>query len=233
MKLWRRWQKEAGDRIRLVTVAPEVRGACEFIRLLRTEKVLPALGHTLADAACVSRACDAGAMMSTHLGNGCPQMIHRHRNPIFAQLGEDRLAASFIPDGVHLPPEVLRSLWRAKAVGVLVTDAMAAAGAPPGRYSIGELEVEVGADRIVRQPGSPNLAGSALTMNDAVANLVRFARVPLAEAWDAASLRPWALLTAARAVRGPLRSTLIAKWSEGKFTPLAALRGERVLWAKE
>ncbi len=229
-RLWRRWQKAADGRIGLVTLAPEVRGAMPFIQKLRAEKVLPALGHTLADAERVALAVDAGAMLSTHLGNGCPQMVHRHLNPIFAQLGEDRLLASFIADGVHLPPEVLRSLWRAKGGGVLVTDAMAAAGAPPGHYSIGDLEVEVGADRIVRQPGTANLAGSALTMNEAVANLVRIARVPLADAWDAASLIPWALLRQAGSVRGPLGSTVLASWTNGELKPLAALRGTKVLW---
>jgi N-acetylglucosamine-6-phosphate deacetylase len=232
-KLWRRWQKAAGGRIRLVTIAPEVRGAIPFIRKLREEKVLPAIGHTLADAACVASATEAGAMMSTHLGNGCPQNMHRHQNPIFAQLGEDRLLASFIADGIHLPPEVLRALWRAKGGGILVTDAMAAAGAPPGRYSIGELELEVGADRIVRQPGSPNFAGSALTMNEAVANLVRFAHIPLADAWDAASLVPWALLTKAGVVRGPLTSTVIGNFADGELKMVAALRGGRVLWNAE
>ena len=114
----------------LTTVAPEVSGAVTFIRQLRAEGVLQALGHTLADAETVARACQAGALMTTHLGNGCPQMIHRHRNPIFAQLGEDRLAASVIADGVHLPSEVVRLFHRVKGADrtVLVTDAMSAAG---------------------------------------------------------------------------------------------------------
>jgi N-acetylglucosamine-6-phosphate deacetylase len=232
-KFWRRAQKAASGKIGLVTLAPEVRGAVPFIAWLRQQKVLPAIGHTLADAACVARAADAGAMMSTHLGNGCPQTMNRHLNPIFAQLGEDRLLASFIADGLHLPPEVLRALWRAKGGGVLVTDAMAAAGAPPGLYSIGDLELEVGRDRVVRQPGSANFAGSALTMCEAVANLVRYARVPLAEAWDAASLIPWALLRQAGAVRGALGSTVIAEWHEGEIKILAALRGSKMLWAAE
>jgi len=230
LKLWKRLQKIAGGRIGLVTLAPEVRGAMNFITQLRTEKVLPSIGHTLADAACIHRAADAGAMMSTHLGNGCPQVLPRHTNPIFAQLGEDRLLASFIADGVHLPDEVLRALWRAKGGGVLVTDAMAAAGAPPGLYSIGELAVKVGPDRIVRQPGSQNLAGSALTMCEAVANLVRVAHIALADAWDAASLIPWALLRQAGAVRGPLGSTVLATWSGGELKVEAALRGAKVLW---
>jgi N-acetylglucosamine-6-phosphate deacetylase len=233
-KLWTRLQSVAQGRIRLVTLAPEVAGALPFIQRLRTEKVLPAIGHTLADAVRISAAAEAGAMMSTHLGNGCPQMIARHANPIFAQAGEDRLAASFIADGVHLPPEVLRTLWRAKGSSrsVLVTDAMAGASAPPGRYSIGELEVQVGEDRVVRQPGTKNLAGSALTMEDAVAGLVRMAGVPLAEAWNAASVRPWELLRSAGAVKRKPESVVVARWDGNDLKVVATFRGTRVLWAK-
>ena len=232
-KLWAQLQKIARGKIKLVTLAPEVRGAVPFISQLRLEKVLPAIGHTMADAKTVAAAADAGALMSTHLGNGCPQTIQRHANPIFAQLGEDRLSASFIADGIHLPPEVLRSLWRAKgtARSVLVTDAMAGASAPPGRYSIGELEVQVGEDRVVRQPGTKNLAGSALTTENAVAGLVRMAGVSLAEAWDAASVRPWELLRRAGAVKRRPESVVVARWSKGTLKVVATFRGTQVLWA--
>jgi N-acetylglucosamine-6-phosphate deacetylase len=234
-KLWERLQSIAQGKIKLVTLAPEVRGALPFIMQLRVEKVLPAIGHTMADAKLIAAAAEAGAMMSTHLGNGCPQMMHRHANAIFAQLGEDRLWASFIADGIHLPPEVLRALWRAKGRerSVLVTDAMAAASAPPGRYSIGELEVQVGEDRIVRQPGTQNLAGSALTMERAVANLTRMAGVSLAEAWNAASVGPWELLRQAGAVKRRPESVVVARWADGELEVLATFRGTRVLWAKE
>ena len=231
-KLWRELQRIAEGRIRLVTLAPELRGACALIRELRTSGVLPALGHTLATHAQVAAACDAGAMLATHLGNGCPQAMHRHGNPIFAQLGEVRLWASLIADGAHLPPEVVRVFSAALgARAVLVTDAMSAAGAPPGRYSIGKLHVEVGSDGVVRQPGSPNLAGSSLTMGNAVANFARFTGLSLADAWDAASLRPWALLRKAGAVRKPTPgSTVIASVGE-RLKVLATLHGQRVLWS--
>jgi N-acetylglucosamine-6-phosphate deacetylase len=231
-RLWQRLQRAADGRIRLLTLAPEVRGALPLIRLLRSEGVLPALGHTMATAREVSDAADAGALMSTHLGNGCPQSIARHANPIFAQLGEDRLAASVIPDGIHLPPEVLRSIARAKGRTrtVLVTDAMAAAGAPPGRYRLGEMMVEVGTDRVVRQPGSPNLAGSALTMDDAVARYTAMTGEPLAESWDAASVRPAALLKRADTRKRVDLGTIIVDASGGGFRVIATLRGKRVLW---
>ena len=233
-KLWREWQRAADGRIALVTVAPEVRGVLPFIRQLRSENVLPALGHTMADAATIALACEAGALMTTHLGNGCPQMMHRHSNPVLAQLSEDRLAASIIPDGVHLPPEVVRLYHRVKGAArtVLVTDAMSAAGAPAGRYTIGDLVIEVGRDRVVRQPGSPNLAGSALTMSEAVAKYVEMTGVSLAESWEAASVRPWALLREAGVVKRVPPSTVLARWHGGRLDVLATLHGRRVLWSQ-
>ncbi len=233
-KLWREWQRAANGRIVLTTVAPEVKGAVTFIRQLRAENVLPALGHTMADAATIARACDAGALMTTHLGNGCPQLMHRHQNPVLAQLAEDRLAASIIPDGAHLPPEIVRLYRRVKGAEriVLVTDAMSAAGAPSGRYTIGDLEIEIGPDRIARQPGRPNLAGAAITMREAVERYVAMSGVPLAEAWDAASGRAWALLRRAGAVKRVPASSVFARWRGGKFDVHATLHGARVLWAK-
>lgn len=232
-RLWKRLQRASGERIRVVTIAPEVKGATKFIGSLRSENVLPAIGHTMADAKQIAAACEAGALMSTHLGNGCPQVMPRHANPIFAQMGEDRLAASLIPDGIHLPPEVLRSIARAKGRErvVLVTDAMAAAGAGPGRYRLGELMVEVGADRVVRQPGSQNLAGSALTMDDAVAGFCRMTGAPLAEAWDAASVLPAALLKQACNLRRVDLGTVIADARSGGFKVVCSIRGARVLWS--
>ena len=205
--LWQRWQRAAEGRIRLVTLAPEVRGAIPFIRQLCAENVIVALGHTLASREQITAAVDAGARLATHLGNGCPQQLHRHHNPVFAQLADDRLAASLIADGVHLPADVLRTFFRAKGATrtILITDAMAAAGAPPGRYTLSDLVLEVGRDRIVRHPGQPNFAGSALAMNDAIATLMRDAGATLAQAWAAASTIPRRLLGVS-----PTRDVIIA-----------------------
>ena len=232
--LWQRLQRATAQSVVLLTLAPEVRGALPFITRLRAEKVLPAIGHTMTDTALVERAAAAGALMSTHLGNGCPQLLHRHANPIYAQLGCDALSASLITDGIHLPAEVVRSMARAKGLArtVVVTDSMAAAGAPPGRYTIADMEMEVGADRIVRQPGSPNFAGSALTMDRAVANFAHMAAVPLADAWDAGSLLPWKLLDQAGAGLGRAREKgwIIAKAAAGSLQVRATWRGRKVLW---
>lgn len=218
--LWRRLQRAASGLICMVTLAPELRGATDFIRQLRAERILPAIGHTLATASQVRRAAEAGALLSTHLGNGCPEILHRHRNPIYAQLSEDRLAASLIADGVHLPPEVLRTFYRSKGWPrtVLVTDAMSAAGAAAGRFTLGDLVLEVGRDRIVRQPGKTHFAGSALTMDFAIGVFARSAQATLAQAWGAASTNPRRLL--ALAMRAPFApragGRIFAAWDEGK-----------------
>jgi N-acetylglucosamine-6-phosphate deacetylase len=195
-ELFRSFQQAADGLIRLVTLAPELSGATAFIRGRAAEGILVALGHTAAGEEDVQAAVDAGARMSTHLGNGCAQLLPRHSNPVTLQLGQDALAASFIADGLHLPPFLLKSFIRAKGVerSVLTTDCMAAAGAPPGRYTLGLLELEVGADRVVRQPGQPNFAGSALTLDNAVANTIAWVGIPPADAIDMASVHPARLL---------------------------------------
>jgi N-acetylglucosamine-6-phosphate deacetylase len=231
-KLWRRLQKAAEGLIRLLTIAPELPGAIPLIRQLRNEGVLVAVGHTMATRQQITAAAHAGAIMSTHLGNGCPQMLHRHDNPVVAQLGEDALSASFIADGIHLPPSVLRTFVRAKGPSrsVLVTDAMAAAGALPGRYTIGDLVVEVGSDRVVRQPGCPNFAGSALTMNGAVANSVKAGALSLADAWDAASTVPAKMLR--RFANCSVKpAQIILQDNEADLEIRAVIRAGRVLFA--
>jgi N-acetylglucosamine-6-phosphate deacetylase len=225
-KLWRRWQRAAGGLIRLVTLAPEIPRALPFITRLVNEGVVVAIGHTMAGASEIQRAADAGASLSTHLGNGCPQVLHRHKNPVLAQLGEDRLSATFIPDGIHLPPAVLRSFVRAKTSNrsIIVTDAMAAAGAPPGRYTLAGQTLKVGPDRIVRQPGQPNFAGSALTMNEAVARFAHYTRESLAESWIAGSTRPNAIISHRSS------AIVIAQNANATLRPVALIRNRRVLW---
>ena len=154
------------------------------------------MGHTAATSAEIGAAVSAGATMSTHLGNGCASMLPRHPNFIWDQLSDDRLLASVIVDGHHLPAAAVKAMARAKGVErtLLVTDATAAAGCPPGRYRRGSLDVELDATGRVAAPGASNLAGSALTMDRAVALAVRFTGLPLAEVLPMASTRPAAYL---------------------------------------
>jgi len=171
----RRLQDAAGGNIRLITLAPERPGSEEFIAGAVASGVRISLGHTDASELEIDRAIRAGATLCTHLGNGCPSEMHRHDNVIQRLLARDELIACFIPDGIHLPFFVLRNLVRCKGRErvLFTTDCMAAAGAPPGRFQIGPHWVEVGEDRVVREPGKPNFAGSALAPDEGVVNLQR------------------------------------------------------------
>jgi N-acetylglucosamine-6-phosphate deacetylase len=189
---FKRRQDAADGTIRLVTVAPESPGAIALVERLVAGGLRVAIGHTAASGAQIQAAVAAGATLSTHLGNGCAGMLPRHPNVIWEQLGEDRLLASIIVDGHHLPPATVRSMVRAKtpARTILVTDAMAAAGMPPGVYTIGGQKVELDATGRVAAPGASNLAGSALTLSAAVGHAVRFTGLPLDDVVEMASGRP-------------------------------------------
>jgi N-acetylglucosamine-6-phosphate deacetylase len=189
---FKRRQEAAQGRIALVTLAPEVEGAMELIEYLVGENIRVAIGHTAATPGQIRDAVRAGATLSTHLGNGCANLLARHPNFIWEQLAADELTASFIVDGHHLPPATVKAMMRAKTPvrSVLVTDAIAAAGCPPGRYRLGHAEVELSADGRVAVPGAPNLAGSALAMNDAVANTARFTGLSLDEVLPMATVQP-------------------------------------------
>ena len=182
--------------IRLLTLAAELPGAEALIAWAAAHGIVVAIGHSDAGAAVVARAAAAGARMSTHLGNGLPQMLPKLDNPIMAQLAEDRLVAGFIADGVHLPVAALRVMVRAKGPGraVLVTDAVAAAAAPPGRYGFAGMAIDGAADGSVRTPGAGTLAGSALTLDRAVRNVVGWGIADAAGAIAMASTAPAALM---------------------------------------
>ena len=203
-----RRQDAAGGRIVLVTLAPEVEGALQLIEPLVAQGVRVAIGHTDASPGLIRDAIREGATLSTHLGNGCAAVLPRHPNVIWEQLASDALWASLIVDGHHLPASTVKAIARAKTPErtILVTDAMAAAACPPGSYRIGELEVEVGADKRVSLRGTPFLAGSALTMDRAVGNMVRFTGLPLDEVLPMASTVPAAYLDM------PAAGTVTAAW---------------------
>lgn len=166
-----RLQSAAGGRIRLITVAPEWPGSADCIAAMTRAGVHISLGHTNASNAQIDDAIRAGARFVTHLGNGTPQQMHRHDNVVQRLLARDELIACLIPDGVHLPPFVLKNFFRAKPPGTVLftTDAMSGAGAGPGRYRIGRLDIDVGPDGIARQPGGGGgFAGSTLTPDEGV-----------------------------------------------------------------
>lgn len=185
-------QEAAGGLIRLVTVAPERFGALDLIARLRVAGVVVAIGHTDAGEADIDAAVQAGAKLSVHLGNGAHAVLPRHRNYVQKQLATDGLLASIIVDGHHLTEYFVKNVIRCKGAErvILITDAMAAAAAPPGTYRLGEVLAEAQPDGAVRLPGTPYLAGSALTMDRAVSNVRRFAGIALAQALAMATCQP-------------------------------------------
>ncbi len=198
---FRRRQDAADGRIVLVTLAPEVDGALPLIEYLAASGVRAAIGHTAAEPQQIADAIAAGAVLATHLGNGCAAMLPRHPNPIWELLAADSVSASLIVDGHHLPPSTVKAMIRAKGARrtILVTDAMAAVGGAPGDYRIGGQMWTLGADGRVSLAGTPHLAGSSLTLDRAIANAVRFSGLSLNDVVPMASSNPAALVGMATA----------------------------------
>jgi N-acetylglucosamine-6-phosphate deacetylase len=187
-----RFQDAARGNIRLVTLSPEYPEAPRFIEAVVGEGVVVSIGHTRASSGEIAQAVSAGATLSTHIGNGAHAMLPRHPNYIWDQLAEDRLAASFIVDGIHLAPAFLKVALRAKGLerSILVTDAVMPAGCAPGPYKLGEVDVELHDDGSVRLAGGTRLAGSALRMDRAIENIMRLVGLSLREAIILATRNP-------------------------------------------
>jgi len=160
--------------IRIVTLAPEVDKGLRMTKMLVREGITVSAGHCNPGHDKLQAAIDAGLSMFTHLGNGCPLMLYRHDNIIQRVLSfREQLWLCFIADGVHIPFFSLKNYLNLVGYekSVVVTDAMAAAAASPGKYKLNDLQLEVGSDRIVREPGKSNFAGSAITMQQSWTNL--------------------------------------------------------------
>jgi N-acetylglucosamine-6-phosphate deacetylase len=187
-----RLQLAAGGRVRIVTLAPELPGSRELIAHLRARGVHVSIGHTDASDLDIDMAIAAGARFCTHLGNATPLMLPRHDNVVQRLLARDELTACLIPDGLHLPRSVLKNFVRAKPAGkvLFTTDAMAGAGAGPGRYTLGSSHVEVGADGAARHPTTGGFAGSTLTPAQGVANCAEYLGCSVADAEALWSTRP-------------------------------------------
>jgi N-acetylglucosamine-6-phosphate deacetylase len=194
---FQRFQEAAGGRIRILTMSVEFTGAAKFVEQLTRAGVVVAIGHTAANAEQIRAAVDAGARLSTHLGNGSHHLLPRHHNYVWEQLAEDRLQASLIVDGHHLPPALVQTFVRAKTPHrcILVSDLSGYAGLPPGRYAARTLDVEIlGSGRLVIAGQRELLAGATAAIGEGVANVMRFAGVPLAEALAMATEHPARLL---------------------------------------
>lgn len=192
-----RLQEISGNRIRLITLAPEVDNAIPFIQKAVASGVVVSIGHTAAEPEHIMEAVEAGAQLSTHLGNGAHGTLRRHPNYIWEQLGEPRLMASIITDGHHLPASVVRTIIKTKGVEntIITCDASGLAGSPPGIYGEGSVKMEVLEDGPIVIAGQRQLlAGSGLETDTCVTTAIDMAGITLQESLDMAGLNPARLL---------------------------------------
>lgn len=234
-ELFERWQAAAGGRIRIVTLSPEWPGSVGFIARCREAGVIAAIGHTAASPEQIRAAVDAGATLSTHLGNGAHATLPRHPNYLWEQLAADELWASIIADGIHLPDAVLRTVLRVKgAYAFLVSDAVALAGMPPGEYAspIGTRVVLTDAGRLHLAADPRFLAGSALPLVAGVAHLAAAGLAGLGDAWAMASTRPASFLghpAASRLTAGAPADFVVFGWDGREIAIERVFRAGRMV----
>jgi len=189
---FQKWQEAAGGRISIVTVGPERKGSLDFIGKIKDAGVSVAIGHTGAAPEQIAEAVEAGATLSTHLGNGSYTHIPRLKNYIWEQLAADELTAGIISDGFHLPASVVKVFTRAKGLDhlVLVSDVALLGGFSPGVYKWGNLDVEVFDDGHLGLPGTSILAGAAHLLDWDLAHYMRFTGLELAQAIPLCTINP-------------------------------------------
>ena len=187
------WQAARGH-IKILTIAPELEGAMELISEATRRGVCVSIGHTDADFATAQRAVESGARHATHTFNAMRPLGHRDPGVLGEVLTDDKVSADIIADGIHLDPSILKLFLAAKGAekSVLITDAMAATGMPNGHYHLGSLEVEVKDGKCTAGEGT--LAGSVLTLDKAVRNVMKYAGWELVKAVPLASANPAAVV---------------------------------------
>jgi N-acetylglucosamine-6-phosphate deacetylase len=224
-----RWQAASGNLVGMVTISPHSEQALEYIASVSSRGVVVALGHSSAAPEKIHAAAAAGAKLSTHLGNGLGSPLPRHPNLLWAQLADDRLTATFIADGHHLPMDTLKAMLRAKTVdrSVLVSDAVSLGGMPAGIYrtDVGG-DVEVTADGRVAggPPHARFLAGAYLPLMDGISNTAQIDGFSLGDAVRMATENPGRFAGG----RGQLRPGADADLVRFQWTPGQKLKIETV-----
>ncbi len=225
-----RWQDACGGLVGLVTLSPHFPGSDEYIAAVVAAGVHVSIGHSHASQEQIQRAVDAGACLSTHLGNGIAPLLPRHPNPIWSQLAEDRLTACFIADGHHLPAEALKAMVRAKGLdrSILVSDTVSLAGMVPGHYvtPVGG-RVELSSDGRLSVEGTPALAGSAIPLIQCIGRAVRMTGRPLSEILALATANPGRVIGGRGQLRvGGRADILCFRWTDQAIVEDVWLAGE-------
>jgi N-acetylglucosamine-6-phosphate deacetylase len=182
----------AEGQVRLITLAPELPGAAELAAHATARGVRVSVGHSNATAAETRAVIAAGAVSATHTFNAMRPLDHREPGILGAVLTTESLFAELISDGIHTAPEMVKLWWRAKGPerAILVTDAMSATGMPDGEYQLGSLSVQVAGGRAM---ADGVLAGSVLTLNNALQNFISFTGAPLELALRLVTANPAAM----------------------------------------
>ena len=191
-----RMQAWAHGQARLITLAPEFPGALELIRHCRAQGVSVSIGHHWADEKTLQQAVAAGAQSCTHVGNGIPNLIHRHQNPLWWQLATDEIYGMFITDGHHLPLSLIKVALRSKTVArtIISSDASALGGLPAGHYHNRWGDVEIEPSGRIYMPATQSLCGSHACLRECMDVLAGMGLLTEDELWQVGYVNPLALL---------------------------------------
>jgi len=241
VKLMESWQAHANGRLRIVTFSPEWTDAPELAQWCTEQGIIASIGHTSANSEQIAAAIAAGASMSTHLGNGAHPVLARHPNYIWDQLAADELYACVIADGFHLPDAVLKAFYRGKAGRmIIVSDTVALAGMPPGRYdaAVGGAVVLTEAGRLHLAHEQRLLAGSALPLLYGVQHMASLGLCSWQDAWDMGSLLPAEAIGLAGAgtsglqLGAPADLVLLHREDDGRLSVNQTIKSGQVVYSR-
>ncbi|MDQ6815459.1 MAG: N-acetylglucosamine-6-phosphate deacetylase [Bacteroidota bacterium] len=197
-QLFQKYQRAAGGKIKLLTIAPELDGAGAFIEKCSEHKILVSIGHSMANSQQIRRAVDSGACLATHLGNAVPLMLPRHPNILWDLLAEEDLYTCIIADGIHIPDSFIKVVLKNKAEKTLVvSDATCFAGMEPGEYQnhIGGIVILDNEKRVALKSTPGLLAGAAKTLLESVETLINHQISTIGRSWQMASSNVVGLLS--------------------------------------
>jgi N-acetylglucosamine-6-phosphate deacetylase len=233
----KQWQEAAQGLIRLITLAPEWENAPAFIQQITDMGIVAAIGHTAAIGQQIRAAVDAGARISTHLGNGSHTHLPRLENHIWEQLAEDRLRAGIISDGFHLPDSVLKVFTRVKGLErlILVSDVAHPAGCEPGIHPRGNIDTQVFEDGHLGLPGTQILAGAGHLLDWDIPHFARVTGLSIGQIIPLVTVNPARLLgldeNYARLEPGAPANLVLFRWEGQKRLRISkTIRAGRVVY---
>jgi len=207
------------NNIKILTLAPEMKDALELTQhVLKTSNLIVSIGHSNAMKDTIQNAVNLGVKAATHVGNGLPDMIERHKNPMWPILAEDEIYGLFITDGYHLPEELLKTCLRAKKVSkfIVTSDLIHLAGKSPGNYTINDIPVVLESNRHLHCQDSSQLAGSASSMMECMNYLASIGELSEKELYLVGHDNPLKLLNIdANSINFPKKTKI--NYQENKF----------------